>query len=222
MIDPAHALATGSILAIPAVLLGGLVAGLNPCCLAMYPAAAASCCATCNTTAPAKNALHHSLMFVLGAATATSLLGIVAALLGRLMGQFGSPFRYVLAGIPLLMGLHLLGWFRLPLHVIPTKVLQPGLASAFATGFLLSLAITPCGTPVLAAVLSYVALKGSVAFGVSLLFIYGVGAGAPVLVLGTMSGSFAQRLSALGRQHWVDRVSGVVLVAMSLYLLWIA
>lgn len=170
----------------------------------------------------AKNALHHSLMFVFGAAVATSLLGIGAALLGRVMGQFGSPFRYAIAAIPLLMGLHLLGWFRLPLHAIPAKVLEPGLASAFGTGFLLSLAISPCGTPVLAAVLSYVAFKGSVAFGALLLFIYGVGAGAPVIVLGTISGGFAQRLTAVGRQHWVDHLSGIVLIAMSLYLLWVA
>ena len=222
MIDPAHAFANGSLLAVPAVLLGGLMAGFNPCCLAMYPAATASCCATCNTKTSAKNALNHSLMFVLGAAVATSLLGVGAAVLGRVMGQFGSPFRYAIAAIPLMIGLHLLGWFRLPLHAVPAKVLQPGLASAFATGFLLSLAISPCGTPVLAAVLSYVALKGSIAFGALLLFIYGVGAAAPVIVLGTVSGSFAHRLTAVGHQHWVDRVSGIILILMSLYLLWIA
>lgn len=222
MIDLAHALSTGSLFAAPAVLLGGLVAGCNPCCLAMYPAATASCCATCNTKTPATNAFRHSLMFVFGAAVATSLLGIAAALFGRVMGQFGSPFRYAIAAIPLLMGLHLLGWFRLPFHVVPAKILQPGLASAFATGFLLSLAISPCGTPVLAAVLSYVAFKGSVAFGALLLFIYGVGAGAPVIVLGTISSSFAQRLVGLGHQHWLDRISGIILIAMSLYLEWIA
>lgn len=222
MIDLAHALVNRSLFAFPAVLLGGLIAGLNPCCFAMYPAAAAGCCGTCNTKTPGKNALHHSLMFVLGAAVATSLLGIVAALLGRVMGQFGSPFRYAIAAIPLLMGLHLLGLFQLPLHAIPAKVLKPGLASAFGTGFLLSLAISPCGTPVLAAVLSYVAFKGSVAFGALLLFIYGIGAGSPVIVLGTITGRFARRLTAMGRQHWVDSVSGILLITMSLYLLWIA
>jgi hypothetical protein len=40
-------------------------------------------------------------MFVLGAASATSLLGMGAALLGRVMGQFGSPFRYAIAAVPL-------------------------------------------------------------------------------------------------------------------------
>ena len=222
MIDLPYALSSGSLLAVPAVLLGGLIAGVNPCCLAMYPAAAASCCATCNTKAPARNAIHHSVMFVLGTAFATSLLGIAAALLGRVMGQFGSGFRYMIAAIPLVMGLHLLGWLRLPVHAIPTRVLQPGLASAFATGFVLSLAISPCGTPVLAAVLSYVAFKGSILFGALLLFIYGIGAGTPVVGLATISGGLAGKLAAIGRQHWLDRVSGIILVGFSLYLFWVA
>jgi hypothetical protein len=87
VIDPAHPFETGCLLAVPDLLLGDLIAGLNPFCLAMYPAAATSCCATCNTETPAKNALHDSLMFVLGAAVATSLLGMGGALLGRVMGQ---------------------------------------------------------------------------------------------------------------------------------------
>lgn len=38
-------LADGGFYAVPAALVGGLLTGLNPCCLPMYPAAAATCCA---------------------------------------------------------------------------------------------------------------------------------------------------------------------------------
>lgn len=222
MIGLADALTNGSVLAVLPVLVGGLIAGLNPCCLAMYPAAAASCCATCATKAPARSGLAHSVAFVLGTAVATCLLGVAAALMGQVMGQFGSSFRYAVAAIPLLMGLHLLGWLRLSIGTVPARAFRPGLAGAFTTGLLLALAISPCGTPVLAAVLSYVAVKGSIAFGAALLFVYGIGAGAPVLVLGTVSIGVAQRLAAAGAQRWIDRVSGSVLVAMSLYLVWTA
>lgn len=221
MIDLANALSNGSSLAIPAVLGAGLVAGLNPCCLAMYPAAA-SCCATCTTRSPSAVALTHSIAFVLGTAVATSALGVAAAFLGLVMGQFGNTFRFAIAAVPLLMGLHLLGWLRLPLPSVSQNTLQPGLVRAFTTGFLLSMAVSPCGTPVLAAVLSYVAVKGSVWFGAALLFVYGIGAGAPVLVLGTVSIGVSQRLAAAGAQWWIDSVSGGVLVAVGLYLLWIA
>ena len=45
LLEPfAKALSAGGILALPIALLGGLVSALNPCCLALYPAAAATCC----------------------------------------------------------------------------------------------------------------------------------------------------------------------------------
>lgn len=40
----ARALSAGGVLAFPIALLGGFIAALNPCCLALYPAAAATCC----------------------------------------------------------------------------------------------------------------------------------------------------------------------------------
>jgi hypothetical protein len=39
-----QALSGSSLLALPLALLGGLIAGMNPCCLALYPAVAGTCC----------------------------------------------------------------------------------------------------------------------------------------------------------------------------------
>jgi cytochrome c biogenesis protein CcdA len=39
------ALSGGSLVALPLVVVGGVVTGLNPCCLPLSPAAAATCCA---------------------------------------------------------------------------------------------------------------------------------------------------------------------------------
>ncbi len=37
------AASSGGLAAVPLALAGGVVAGLNPCCLPLYPAAAATC-----------------------------------------------------------------------------------------------------------------------------------------------------------------------------------
>lgn len=154
--------ARGSVVALPLVLIGGLLAGMNPCCLALYPAAA-SCCApgSANTQHPTRRVLA----FVLGAASATSVLGLFAALAGRVMGQLGTPARYVIAAIPIVMGLHLVGVLRLPFSSVSSRLIPSNLLGPFGCGFLVSVAITPCSTPVLAAVLSYVAYKGSALYG---------------------------------------------------------
>ena len=41
-----QALSGGNIAALPLALVGGVIAGVNPCCLALYPAAAGACCGT--------------------------------------------------------------------------------------------------------------------------------------------------------------------------------
>lgn len=218
LVDSLRAAASsGGLVAVPLALAGGVVAGLNPCCLPLYPAAAATCCAgRCDG---AVSSVRNSAAFVAGMATATALLGVGAALAGRALSGVGGWAPYVIAAVPIAMGLHLLGWIRIPLPSFSGTVRAGGIAGAFATGLVLSLVIAPCGTPVLASVLSFAAYKQSVAYGAALLFAYGIGVGLPLLVLGTAATSLARRLDSLGWRLWVDRVSGAALVALGFYLL---
>jgi len=214
------AASSGGLVAVPLALAGGVVAGLNPCCFPLYPAAAATCCAgRCDTPAAG---LRNSGAFVAGIATATALLGVAAALAGRALSGLGGWAPYVIAVVPMAMGLHLLRWIRIPLPSFSGTIRAGGILGAFATGLLLSLVVAPCGTPVLASVLSFAAYKQSVAYGAALLFAYGIGVGLPILVLGAAASGMARRLDRLGWNAWVDRLSGAALVALGFYLLWAA
>ena len=216
----------GTVLAFPLVLLAGVVAGCNPCCVALYPAAAAMYCGTsatdacCGTSLVNRSGLKSAIAFVFGIAAATTVLGVIAALAGRVVGQLGSGFRYAIAAIPLIMGLHLLGWLRLPISTLPQRAIRNGLMGAFGAGFLLSLALTPCGTPVLASVLSYVAYKARVVYGAILLFCYGVGSGLPVVLVGTTAGKLTSKLEKAGYGLWTERISGTALLVLGLFLIW--
>lgn len=223
-----RALSSGSALALPAALVGGFIAALNPCCLALYPAAAATCCgvresaaACCEPQSAARRSAVNSGAFVVGMAVAMALLGVVAALAGR-VATTGHWLRYAVAIVPLVMGLHVLGWIRLPFPEFSTRDSKLNATSAFGVGFLLSLVIAPCGTPVLASVLSFAALKGNIYFGALLLFVYGFGAGIPLLIAASASSRFAQWLDFRGYRRWVDGVTGALLLGLGFYLLWIA
>ena len=216
----ARALSAGGVLAFPIALLGGFIAALNPCCLALYPAAAATCCGVRESAL--RRSLPNSAAFVTGMALAMSVLGVVAALAGRVTSGGGSLLRYVVAIIPLVMGMQVLGWVHLPLPTFPMEKSRLKVASAFGCGFLLSLVIAPCGTPVLASVLSYAALNGKLYFGALLLFAYGLGAGIPLLTAASISSQFAQRLDLRGYRRVVDRATGALLLGLGFYLLWIA
>ena len=209
------ALSAGNLAALPLALMGGLVAGMNPCCLALYPAAAGACC--CVQDQRIKRSLGTAAAFVLGIAVSVALLGSLAAYIGR-VAAMATPIKYVIAFLPILMGVHQLGWIRIPIRT--PRGFGPGLGGAFGTGLMLSLIIGPCGTPVLASVLSYAAYRQSFLYGGVLLFMYGIGTGLPVMLVGTAAGSVLKRLDCSRFGNWVDPIVGGLLILLGFYLLW--
>jgi cytochrome c biogenesis protein CcdA len=56
-----------------------------------------------------KKAIQYSLLFALGLSITFTVLGALAALLGRMMGDVGRFWYWIVAGIAVLMGLSLMG-----------------------------------------------------------------------------------------------------------------
>lgn len=209
-----HALSSGNIAALPLALTAGLIAGLNPCCVGMYPAAAACCVVP---AAGRRIAARNAAILVLGIAAALMGLGLLAVWLGRI-AAVAKPLQYGIALLPIVMGLSQLHWIHLPLPQLRT--LGTGAAGAFGTGLLLSLVIGPCGTPVLASVLSFAAYKQSFLYGGLLLFTYGIGNGLPLAIVGTAFGASLQRRARRGSAKWIEPLVGGSLILLGLYLLW--
>lgn len=230
-------LSGGSLLAVPLVMLGGLITAFNPCCLPMYPAVfgfiGGRCCnsaaigATSCLPVTTKPITSITLLFILGMATATSLMGILTAGLGWVFGHFDSRVILVLAAVPLVMGLNQLGVlpFRLPtwhserLHALADDKLKHRL-SAFAAGMIFSLAIAPCTTPILLGILTLVAMHNDLAYGGVLMFCYGLGAGLPLLLIGHGLNRMQGLLTTPQRQRWLRYFTGVLLIGVSVYILW--
>lgn len=216
-------LSDGSFLfALPVALLAGVVAGLNPCCLPMYPAAAGCCTALRKETV--RGNLWTAAGFILGGSLVTTVLGVLSGLAGSVFGGLASWPVYIIAALPLVFGLHLLGVVSIPLPSLDTRARRKprGHLAAVVAGALFGLVITPCATPVLAGLLAYVASTGSPVLGGLLLFVYGLGLGIPILLIGTAAASFVARLATERARRVAEHVTGAVLVALSLYLVWIA
>ena len=210
------ALSAGNYAALPLALIGGLVAGLNPCCLALYPAATNACCSTsCKSV---ERPFASSLAFVLGVSLAVAGLGSLAVYLGR-VATVSAPLRYAIAILPILLGVTQLGLLRLPV-VARACAGNTGVSNAFGTGLLLSLVVAPCGTPVLAAMLSYAAFSHDVGYGALLLLLFGLGTGLPLIAVGTAAGTVLTRIAASPFGRWVEPSLVVSMIALGLYLLW--
>jgi cytochrome c-type biogenesis protein len=210
-------------LAVVAVFAGGVTTALNPCVLAMIPLLMSMVAGNREIT-NLKRSLIFSIFFVLGLALMFTVLGLVSALLGRMLGDIGSSWRYAVAGVCLIMGLHLMGALRWSIPVPPgLRVTKQGHVGAFLLGLLFGVVSTPCAVPILAVLLAFVAEKGNVAYGGFLLFIYALGHSALVLVAGTSVGAAKALLESksLRAAHGViQKAAGVLIIGIGLYFLF--
>ena len=218
-------LQTGSLVAYLLVFLGGIVTSIGPCNVAMIPLVVGYVGGSHDLSR--SRCLVLSFTFAVGLAITFMLLGIVAALVGGLIGGTSRVWYYLVAAVCLMIGLHILGAFRLPplpgLGRLREKISLKGLPGALALGLVSGLVASQCATPVLAAILTYVmARQEALVYGAALLFVYALGRGVPVVLAGTFTGAVKQ-LQSLGRwSSVIEKASGVIIMGVGLYFFWLA
>ncbi|MDD5711859.1 MAG: cytochrome c biogenesis protein CcdA [Smithellaceae bacterium] len=205
--------------------LGGILVSFTPC---VYPVAPITIAYIGARSQGGKmRGFLLSLSYVAGMAVTYTALGGIAALSGSLFGQIqSSPWTYfVVANIFILMGLALLDVLALPAYT-PRFVarLQPagrpgGAGGSFIVGVTSGLIMGPCTTPILAVLLSYVAGRQNTFFGMSLLFIFSLGMGTLLILLGTFAGMLANLPRSGAWMVRISHLAGWILLAMGEYLL---
>jgi cytochrome c-type biogenesis protein len=213
-----------SLLSFILVFLGGLVTSLGPCNVATIPLIVGFVGGSAELSR--RRSFSLSLAFALGLAVTFMLLGVAAALIGGLIGVGTKWWYYLVALICFVIGLNMLGVlkFSLPMWFggLRERVTLKGGPGAFLLGLISGLVASQCATPALAAILTYVMSTGAIAYGALLLFVYALGRGVPVVLAGTFTGALTS-LGSLGRwSEWIEKASGVVIIGVGLYFLWIA
>lgn len=207
-------------LAFVLVYIGGILTSVSPCILTMFPVVVGYIGGYGDIQGSKVRGFITSLVFVLGLSVTFSVFGLVAVLLGKIIGQVGEAWYYFLAAIAILMGLQLLGvvnirfptWSKLP-------VSGGGLAHSFLIGMAFGLVASPCATPVLAVIVTYVAATQSYLYGAGLLFVYGLGHGLPLIIAGTFTAVIRQLPGFQKYAQYVTLASGVILILLGLWFL---
>ena len=201
-------------------LFAGVLSSLAPCSLSSVPLVVFYVGAG---DGGVKRNFLYSAAFALGMAVTFTALGIAASAAGRLMGG-SSPVWYVMLGLLMvMMALQMWGIFDfIPSVSLISKNRRRGILGAFAAGVLGGVFSSPCSTPVLIALLTLVAGKGSFAWGLLLMLLYSLGHGALVIAAGTSMG-FVQKLSAGGEAAEVVKIAvGLLILSTGLYMFWLA
>ena len=210
-------------LAFPLCFLGGIVSSASPCVLAMIPLIIGFVGGYAEGSQ--KKAIQYSLMFVLGLTITFTILGLIAGAIGRLFGDVGTFWYYILPPVVILLGLYLLFANRLNLNIGLSQRFMPkrkALLGAFLIGLFFGIIASPCATPVLGAVLTYAATRQDIVYSGGLLLAYALGHW--VLVFGAgISTGFAQKIiTSKGISNFADyskKIAGLIFIGVGIYLI---
>ncbi|OPX91259.1 MAG: Thiol:disulfide interchange protein DsbD precursor [Pelotomaculum sp. PtaB.Bin104] len=180
-------------LAFLTALVAGLVSSFSPCMLSAVPLVIGYVGGYAGNDK--KRAFKYSLFFCVGLVTTFTVLGALSAMLGRLMTGTGNWWYIVLGGIMVLVALQMFGIINFMPQSCGVPTPKKGLFGAFLLGIVGGILSSPCATPVLVAILAFVAGQGNIVYGMALLAVYAIGHCALLLVAGTSVG-FVQTLAA--------------------------
>ncbi|MGH7582749.1 MAG: cytochrome c biogenesis protein CcdA [Gemmatimonadales bacterium] len=214
------------VVAVAVVYGGGVATSLTPCIYPMIPITAAVVGSQSAGGSSRGRVAALTAAYVLGLALFYALLGLFAGLTGTLFGSISTnPWLYLLlANLLAAFGLMMLD--VLPVPVPPAWVARAALlegggryAGAFTMGAASGLVAAPCGAPVLATLLTWVAATKSASLGFIYLFAFSLGMCSLLVVVGLASGG-AVRIPRSGPWLlWVKRALAVMMFAMAEYFL---
>eukprot|EP00421_Protoceratium_reticulatum_P057527 CAMPEP_0168490250 /NCGR_PEP_ID=MMETSP0228-20121227/69087_1 /TAXON_ID=133427 /ORGANISM="Protoceratium reticulatum, Strain CCCM 535 (=CCMP 1889)" /LENGTH=643 /DNA_ID=CAMNT_0008506957 /DNA_START=20 /DNA_END=1945 /DNA_ORIENTATION=+ len=182
----------GSILQLlPVLFLAGLLSSVNPCSAAALPAAVASVTALGRDTA---SVAAQAAAFAAGSGVVLAALGLAASALGEQLLPLDGTLQLLFPGVAVLMGLSLLGLLPLRLFGLSRAPELPPWLPRELQGFCLGVASavgsSPCATPVLVTVVSFLAAYPQDPGTSAALFLsYALGYNAPVALAAAFAGS---------------------------------
>lgn len=207
--------------AIPILFFTGVLTSLTPCIYPMIPITAAIVGGQ-SVGRSTRRGVALTLLYVLGLSLIYALLGLLAGMTRTLFGTVSaSPWAAMLTGnLLLLFGLWMLDAVpvRIPAFLMGGRTESvTSLGGAFVMGCASGLVAAPCSAPVLAAVLTWVAITKSAVLGFVYLFVFSIGMCAVLIAVGIFGASFA-RLPRSGMwMVWVKRVLAVVMIGAAEY-----
>lgn len=215
-----------SITALFAFLGFGILLSFTPCVLPMLPIISGIIVGQQKTITMGK-AFRLSLVYVLGMAITYAIAGVLIGIIGgSVQAAFQKPWVLILFSLLfVLLALSFFGLYQIKLPArfeekianISRHQKSGHYIGVAIMGCLASLIVSPCVTPALVGVLTYIGQTGNALFGGLTLFMLGLGMGLPLLIVGTAGGKLLPKAGAWMKS--VETVFGVLFLGMAIWIL---
>ncbi|MFQ5585186.1 MAG: protein-disulfide reductase DsbD family protein, partial [Calditrichia bacterium] len=212
----------GMFVAFLVIFVSGLALNLTPC---VYPLIPITISYFGGQVGGKKSGLFlHGIIYVLGMALTYSVLGVIAALTGSILGAWlqNPVVLLFIAAIMVLLALSMFGMYEIR---VPTKLSnfagqsKQGIFGTFFMGLTVGIIAAPCIGPFVLALLTYVGEKGDPVLGFSMFFVLSMGLGLPFIFLALFSGMINRIPRSGAWMEWVRKIFGFILLGVALYFL---
>lgn len=206
-----------------ASFIGGVLASLSPCSLAMLPLIIGYVGGYSKET-PFRTFLQLCC-FILGTAIVFTIIGIACALTGSVFASaMGGYFTLIIASLLLVMGLKLLEIldFDTPtiIKAMPANTTNSIFLYPILLGITFALAGTPCSTPILAGIMAFAAIGKNISLAILMLFMFALGQGVILILAGLFTSSLKNMKSLAKFTEVLLKISGALLLLVAGYMYW--
>ena len=206
-----------------ASFVGGIIASISPCSLAMLPLIIGYVGGYSKET-PFRTFLQLCC-FIFGTAIVFTLLGIACALTGNVFSSsFGGYFTLIIASLLLVMGLKLLDIleFETPtlIKAMPQNTNHSVFLYPILLGIVFALAGTPCSTPILAGIMAFAAMGKNLSLAIIMLFLFALGQGLILIIAGLFTSGLKNMQALASFSEALLKFSGILLVLVAGFLYW--
>ncbi|MCP4578184.1 MAG: thioredoxin fold domain-containing protein [Deltaproteobacteria bacterium] len=200
------------------IFAGGMALNLTPCVYPLIPITVSYF----GGRSGKGQIIRHGLCYIGGLSITNSVLGVVAALTGGLMGaMLQNPLVLaVVAAVLIVFAASLFGFWELR---VPSGLMQAaskshaGYLGTLFMGLTLGVVAAPCIGPFVLSLLTWVASMGSPWLGFIIFFTLSLGLGLPLFFLAVFSGQIDKLPRSGEWMLWVRKLMGWVLVGMAVY-----
>jgi cytochrome c-type biogenesis protein len=168
-----------------------------------------------------KEAGYYSVAFSFGLFITIALIGIICALLGRMLGDVGNYWQILIGLVLVWVALGMLGVEQCSmsgslLHRLNVR----GLSGAFVLGLAYGVLSGSCTFGFIAPILAIITIQQKVALGVLFILLFAIGHCLPIVVAGS-SGAAVRGLlensTWQGAGKWFRRGAGIVIGILGVY-----
>lgn len=173
-----------------------------------------------------RRTFNLSLVFASGILITIALIGVITALLGRLMGNVGAVGNYIVAAVFFVVGLYLLDAIKLPWDGASLKsTSKRGMLAALILGLLFGIGLGPCTFAYMAPVLGVVfqTAKTNILYSVILLLAFGLGHILVIVAAGTLTTKVQEYLNWTENSKtvtYIKRLCGVLVILGGVYMIY--